>query len=91
MSTTKTEAIAAIKDIKMEKTIKKDGWEFEYNEEDKQYSCRGEVMYDEEHDETPEPSLWKAACEITRELNKKGINAEPEHSEKGWVEIYILD
>ena len=29
------------------------------------YECRGEVMYDDDHDQMPEPELWSAAM-ITR-------------------------
>jgi len=39
------------------------GWDFELVENDINdvfYQCRGEVMYDDEHDEMPEPSLWRA-------------------------------
>ena len=54
------------------------GWDFEFvnqNEgNDQFYQCRGEVMYDDDHDETPEPSLFDSeAC----------------HSEKGWVEVNV--
>ena len=35
--------------MKAKETI--DGYTFEYNEEHKFYECRGEVCYDDEHDE----------------------------------------
>ncbi len=38
--------------MKSKETI--DGYTFEYNEEHKFYECRGEVCYDDEHDEMPE-------------------------------------
>ena len=53
----------------MRDNIRVNGWDFEYVEndyDDKFYQCRGEVMYDDEHDQIPEPSLWQAA-EKTRE------------------------
>ena len=28
---------------------------FDWNEENAWYECRGKIMYDDEHDETPEP------------------------------------
>jgi hypothetical protein len=31
------------------------GWYFKYDKENTMYECRGEVMYDDEHDEMPEP------------------------------------
>ena len=37
------------------------GFTFKYDEENKMYECRGDVCYDDEHDEMPEPSLWKSA------------------------------
>ena len=66
------------------------GWSFEWREERNQYECRGEVCYDEEHDEIPDPSLWYAAGELANELRSEGINARPTWSEKGWVEVDVL-
>lgn len=57
---------------------------------DQFYQCRGEVMYDDEHDETPEPGLWRAAIELEKELLSEGFDSEACHSEKGWVEVNIL-
>ena len=41
------------------------GYEFEFVSQDdgndEFYQCRGEVMYDDDHDEQPEPGLWDAA------------------------------
>ena len=67
------------------------GWSFEWREEHSQYQCRGEVMYDDEHDEMPEPSLLQAAYDLAKELQSEGIDAEPEWSEKGWVEVIVTD
>ncbi len=66
-------------------------WEFKLVEQEdfKFYECRGEVMYDEYHDETPEPSLWRAALKLENELLSEGYLAEATHSEKGWVEVTI--
>jgi len=67
------------------------GWEFQKVEqgEFKFYECRGEVMYDDEHDQIPEPSLWNAAVKLENELLSEGYLAEANHSEKGWVEVTI--
>ena len=47
----------------MEKYIKVNGWEFKLvNQGDWSfYECRGAVLYDDDHDQTPEPKLWDAA------------------------------
>jgi hypothetical protein len=65
------------------------GWGFKYDEENKMYECRGSVMYDDDHDETPEPSLWRAAEKLEAELLSGGHSAEANYSEKGWVEVTI--
>ena len=31
------------------------GWRFKYDEENTMYECRGAVMYDDDHDQMPEP------------------------------------
>lgn len=71
----------------MNRTI--NGWYFKYDKENTMYECRGEVMYDDYHDEMPEPSLWKAALKLQKELLSEGHKAEANHSEKGWVEVTI--
>ncbi len=66
------------------------GWTFEYDKCGKMYQCRGDVMYDDEHDEMPDPSLMRAAYKLQDELKSEGIsNAQASHSEKGWVEVNI--
>ncbi len=65
------------------------GWSFKYDEENTMYECRGEVMYDDDHDQMPEPELWSAAMKLEAELLSEGHNAEANHSEKGWVEVTI--
>jgi hypothetical protein len=78
--------------MKQETTV--NGWDFEYVENDyndRFYQCRGEVMYDDEHDEMPEPGLWDAAIKLEDELTKAGVKCEANHSEKGWVEVTILN
>lgn len=65
------------------------GWTFELVE-DEFYQCRGEVMYDDEHDEIPEPSLWLAARQLQKDLSSEGYEAYTDHSEKGWVEVSII-
>jgi hypothetical protein len=73
----------------MERSITIDGYRFKYNEEMGMYECRGRVVYDDEHDEIPEPGLWKAALKLENHLIRAGFDAEAEHSEKGWVEVNI--
>jgi hypothetical protein len=68
------------------------GWDFELVENDWNdvfYQCRGEVMYDDEHDEMPEPSLWRAAQKLEEILTNDGLSVYSGHSEKGWVEVTI--
>ena len=72
-----------------------DGYDFEYQDlgyGDQYYQCRGEVMYDDDHDETPEPGLWDAAEILSKTLESyNGIRTCVNHSEKGWVEVQILN
>jgi len=35
--------------------------------------------------------LWRAAEELERQLTNDGIACEANHSEKGWVEVTILN
>ena len=69
------------------------GWDFEFVKQsqfyDQFYQCRGEVVYDDDHDETPEPSLWRAALELKKELSSEGFSCYVCHSEKGWVEVNV--
>ena len=69
------------------------GWNFELVVQDDGndvfYQCRGEVMYDDDHDQMPEPSLWRAAEKLEDILAKDGLNVCANHSEKGWVEVTI--
>ena len=71
------------------------GYDFEFVSQDEGmdqfYQCRGEVMYDDDHDETPEPGLWDAALKLERKLTADGENACASHSEKGWVEVQLLN
>jgi dsDNA-binding SOS-regulon protein len=67
-----------------------EGYDFEYDTENKLYQCRGRVCYDEEHDEVPEYGLWMAAEALEQKLKNQGIDAEANHSEKGWVEVNII-
>ena len=46
-------------------------------------------MYDDDHDQMPEPSLWRAAEKLEDILAKDGLNVCANHSEKGWVEVTI--
>lgn len=71
----------------MEQTIEIDSFYFEYVEDCELYQCKGKLMYDEEHDETPEPELWEAAIKLSKQLATDGSLWEVEHSEKGWVNV----
>ena len=66
-------------------------WTFNWNEDCNCYEARGEVMYDDEHDEMPEPSLLQAAYDLAEELKSEGIDAQATWSEKGWVEVIVND
>jgi len=78
----------------MRDNIRVNGWDFEYVSQDdgndQFYQCRGEVMYDDEHDQIPEPSLWNAALKLEKELTEEGYRCDANHSEKGWVEVSIF-
>ena len=69
---------------------KVDGWYFKYDEDNEMYECRGDVYYDDDHDEQPEPELWSAAMKLETELFEEGYLAEANPSEKGWVEVTII-
>ena len=72
------------KTITMESFRTVDGYRFKYNLENEMYECRGEICYDDDHDECPEEGLWMAACKLARSL---GEGWEEAHSEKGWCEV----
>jgi hypothetical protein len=74
----------------MDNKITIDGYTFEYDSENTMYECRGDVCYDDEHDEVPEEGLWSAGLKLETKLKNQGIKAEVEHSEKGWVEVNII-
>ena len=77
----------------MERVRVVQGYEFEFvdqGSDDRFYQCRGDIYYDDEHDQIPEPGLWKAALELEQQLKDDGYVATAEHSEKGWVEVQIL-
>ncbi len=78
----------------MKDNIRVNGWDFEYVSQDggndQFYQCRGEVMYDDEHDQIPEPALWNAALKLEKELTEEGYRCDANHSEKGWVEVSIF-
>jgi hypothetical protein len=74
----------------MESIRRVNSWEFTWDEDNQMYECRGAIYYDDEHDEMPEPELWKAALVLEKELNDEGFSAEAQHSEKGWVEVMLL-
>jgi hypothetical protein len=79
----------------MKDNIRVNGWDFEYVSQDfgfhQFYQCRGEVMYDDDHDEMPEPALWEAALKLEKQLTDEGLKCDANHSEKGWVEVTIFN
>jgi hypothetical protein len=79
----------------MKDNIRVNGWDFEYVSQDdgndQFYQCRGEVMYDDEHDQIPEPALWNAALKLEEQLTEEGYKCDANHSEKGWVEVTIYN
>jgi len=70
------------------------GYEFEFvsqnDGDDEFYQCRGQVHYDDEHDEQPEPGLWLAAMQLESDLIIEGYKADAGYSEKGWCEVTLL-
>ena len=63
--------------LKEKQDVRVNGWDFEYVENDYDdifYQCRGEVMYDDDHDQIPEPDLWDAAIKLEDQLTKDGVN-----------------
>lgn len=61
---------------------------FNLSESKDSFDCRGEMMWDDEHDEMPEPALWTAAHKLKIMLERDGFkNVTYNHSEKGWVEV----
>jgi hypothetical protein len=75
---------------KLESTVRVGRFVFEYNTDCNFYECRGEVMYDDEHDQIPEPALWSEAHELKSKLEAEGYkDVEVSHSEKGWVEVNV--
>lgn len=78
----------------MKDNIRVNGWNFEYVSQDdgndQLYQCRGAVMYDDEHDQIPEPALWDAALKLEKQLTEEGFRCDADHSEKGWVEVSIF-
>ena len=57
---------------------------------DEFYQCRGDVHYDDDHDEQPEPGLWRAAMQLESDLISEGYKADAGYSEKGWCEVTLL-
>jgi hypothetical protein len=53
------------------------------------YECRGDVFYDDDHDETPDPELWSGAIDLQKYFKSIGIDSDVSYSEKGWVEVYL--
>ena len=70
------------------------GYEFEFvsqnDGDDEFYQCRGNVHYDDDHDEQPEPGLWRAAMQLESDLISEGYKADAGYSEKGWCEVTLL-
>ena len=73
-----------------------DGYDFEFVSQDQGndefYQCRGAIMYDDDHDEQPESGLWDAALKLESMLKSVyDREACASHSEKGWVEVQLLN
>ena len=68
------------------------GYEFEFINDGVEgfFQCRGQVHYDDDHDEQPEPGLWLAALELESDLIIEGYKADAGYSEKGWCEVTLL-
>lgn len=64
---------------------------FTFGLSDDCYSCRGDVYYDDEHDEMAEPGLMEAGDGVQKILLEKGIRSSVDYSEKGWVDVSILN
>lgn len=79
-----------IMSYKLQDYIWVSGFKFELKLKHSCYDCRGEILYDNEHDQIPEPALWAAAHELASILLNNGIYTEVSHSEKGWVEVVII-
>ncbi len=75
----------------MEKRRRINGYILEWNDDCNCYECRGEVCYDDEHDETPDPKLWEATLKLEAKLKEEGHNAEADYSEKGWQEVTVYN
>tara|TARA_R110002072_G_scaffold1582_5_gene13180 strand:+ start:2403 stop:2645 length:243 start_codon:yes stop_codon:yes gene_type:complete len=73
----------------LEKSEEVNGYTFVLDTENNMYECRGDVCYDDEHDEVPEDDLWEAAQELSKKLDDRGYDTDYEYSEKGWVEVVI--
>jgi hypothetical protein len=66
------------------------GYKFEYSLDNSMFECRGELTYDEEHDEIPDPKLWEAALMLEKMLKHENRDVQVNHSEKGWVEVQVF-
>ena len=78
-------------DIGILENRKINGFNFDYDAEDMEYSCRGTVYYDDDHDEMCDPRLEDAAMELENQLEDRGFITSYEAGEKGWVYIRIHD
>tara|TARA_R110000822_G_scaffold214427_1_gene349477 strand:- start:549 stop:797 length:249 start_codon:yes stop_codon:yes gene_type:complete len=67
------------------------GFNFEWDADDLEYSCRGTVYYDDDHDEMCDPKLESAGMVLLNQLETFGFITSYEAGEKGWVYIRIHD
>ena len=66
------------------------GYNWEWNKDLQSYDCRGDVCHDEEHDECPDPDLWRSGKALVKSLKEEGFKkAFQTFSEKGWQEVYL--
>jgi hypothetical protein len=73
----------------LEKSYTFNGYTFKLYEGENFYECRGDVFYDDDHDETPDPELWSGAIDLQKYFKSIGIDSDVSYSEKGWVEVYL--
>lgn len=73
----------------METRITIDGHTWKWDAENNMYECRGDVEYDDDHDEVPEESLWVSGIKLKRKLSREGHKVELDYSEKGWCEVQV--
>lgn len=78
--------------MELKENITVNGWDFELVENDVNdvfYQCRGEVVYDDEPNEMPEPSFRRAAGKLEEILTNSGLKVHADHWFEFCVEVTI--